>query len=57
MIWLSPVKTMESAIVTSISPVRQLLEIRQFISRLTVRPSPRLTAALTSGWGTPVLQM
>lgn len=38
MIWLSPVKTMESAIVTSISPVRQLLEIRQFISRLAVRP-------------------
>lgn len=57
MIWLSPVKTMESAIVTSISPVRQLLEIRQFISRLAVRPLPRLTAALTSGWGTPVLQM
>ena len=57
MIWLSPVKTMESAIVTSISPVRQLLEIRQFISRLALRPLPRLTAALTSGWGTPVLQM
>ena len=57
MIWPSPVKTMESAIVTSISPVRQLLEIGQFISRLTVRPLPRLTAALTSGWGTPVLQM
>ena len=38
MIWLSPVKTMESVIVTSISPVRQLLEIRQFISRLAVRP-------------------
>lgn len=57
MIWLSPVKTMESEIVTSISPVRQLLEIRQFISRLAVRPLPRLTAALTSGWGTPVLQM
>ena len=38
MIWLSPVQTMESAIVTSISPVRQLLEIRQFISRLAVRP-------------------
>lgn len=35
----------------------QLLEIGQFISRLTVRPLPRLTAALTSGWGTPVLQM
>lgn len=34
MIRRSPVKTMESAIVTSISPVRQLLEIRQFISRL-----------------------
>ena len=42
---------------TSISPVRQLLEIRRFISRLTVRPLPRLTAALTSGWGTPALQM
>ena len=57
MIWLSPVKTMESAIAASISPVRQLLEIRQFISRLALRPLPRLTAALTSGWGTPVLQM
>lgn len=31
-------KDYESAIVTSISPVRQLLEIRQFISRLALRP-------------------